>query len=302
MTEVKMQERESRFKNRAGSMKKRRAYMVALTHIVLVSLSILFVLPLLWVISTSLKPIEETMKNPPVWIPSKFEFNNFPDAIRYGEKELGYIPFLVYGRNTLLLTILTVTGSVISNALVGYSFARLNWKGRDLFFAITLSTMMIPFPVIMVPVFAMFKELGWIGTFRPLWVPSFFGSAFFIFLLRQFFRTIPMELSEAAKLDGCSEFRIFLDIIVPLAKPALATVGLFTFMGTWNDFMGPLIYLVDQNTFTLALGLQAYQSQHGGSQWNLLMAASLVVIAPVIIVFFFAQKTFIQGIATSGGK
>lgn len=297
-----MQQVETRYKNRAASMKKRKAYMVAFTHVVLVCLSVLFVLPLLWVISTSLKPIEETMKNPPVWIPSKFEFSNFPDAIRYGEKELGYIPFLVYGRNTLLLTILTVTGSVISNALVGYSFARLNWKGRDFFFAVTLSTMMIPFPVIMVPVFAMFKELGWIGTFRPLWVPSFFGSAFFIFLLRQFFRTIPMELSEAAKLDGCSEFRIFLDIIVPLAKPALATVALFTFMGTWNDFMGPLIYLVDQNTFTLALGLQAYQSQHGGSQWNLLMAASLVVIAPVILVFFFAQKTFIQGIATSGGK
>lgn len=287
---------------RAASMKTRKGYVVALTHIVLVSLSVLFVLPLLWVISTSLKPIEETMKNPPVWVPSKLMFNNFPDAIRYGEKELGYIPFLVYGRNTLLLTLLTVTGSVISNALVGYSFARLNWKGRDFFFAVTLSTMMIPFPVIMVPVFAMFKELGWIGTFRPLWIPSFFGSAFFIFLLRQFFRTIPMELSEAAKLDGCSEFRIFLDVIVPLAKPALATVGLFTFMGTWNDFMGPLIYLVDQNTFTLALGLQAYQSQHGGSQWNLLMAASLVVIAPVIIVFFFAQRTFIQGIATSGGK
>jgi multiple sugar transport system permease protein len=154
----------------------------------------------------------------------------------------------------------------------------------------------------MVPVFALFKQLGWVGTFRPLWVPAFFGSAFFIFLLRQFFRTIPMELSEAAKLDGCSEFRIFSDIIVPLAKPALATVALFTFMGTWNDFMGPLIYLVDQNTFTLALGLQAYQSQHGGTQWNLLMAASIVVIAPVIVVFFFAQKTFIQGIATSGGK
>jgi ABC-type glycerol-3-phosphate transport system permease component len=268
----------------------------------LVALSVMFILPLLWMLSTSLKPIEETMRNPPVWIPSVIKWSNFPDAIRYGEQELGYIPFLVYARNTFLLAILTVTGSVLSNALVGYSFARLKWPGRDFFFAVTLATMMIPFPVIMVPVFALFKQLGWVGTFRPLWVPAFFGSAFFIFLLRQFFRTIPMELSEAAKLDGCSEFRIFSDIIVPLAKPALATVALFTFMGTWNDFMGPLIYLVDQNTFTLALGLQAYQSQHGGTQWNLLMAASIVVIAPVIVVFFFAQKTFIQGIATSGGK
>ncbi len=283
-------------------MKRKKTLIIAITHMALVALSVMFILPLLWMLSTSLKPIEETMRNPPVWIPSVIKWSNFPDAIRYGEQELGYIPFLVYARNTFLLAILTVTGSVLSNALVGYSFARLKWPGRDFFFAVTLATMMIPFPVIMVPVFALFKQLGWVGTFRPLWVPAFFGSAFFIFLLRQFFRTIPMELSEAAKLDGCSEFRIFSDIIVPLAKPALATVALFTFMGTWNDFMGPLIYLVDQNTFTLALGLQAYQSQHGGTQWNLLMAASIVVIAPVIVVFFFAQKTFIQGIATSGGK
>jgi ABC-type glycerol-3-phosphate transport system permease component len=283
-------------------MKRKKTLIIAITHMALVALSVMFILPLLWMLSTSLKPIEETMHNPPVWIPSVIKWGNFPDAIRYGEQELGYIPFLVYARNTFLLAILTVTGSVLSNALVGYSFARLKWPGRDFFFAVTLATMMIPFPVIMVPVFALFKQLGWVGTFRPLWVPAFFGSAFFIFLLRQFFRTIPMELSEAAKLDGCSEFRIFSDIIVPLAKPALATVALFTFMGTWNDFMGPLIYLVDQNTFTLALGLQAYQSQHGGTQWNLLMAASIVVIAPVIVVFFFAQKTFIQGIATSGGK
>jgi multiple sugar transport system permease protein len=235
-------------------------------------------------------------------LPSKFLWDNFPKAVTYGSKELGYIPFLLYARNTLMVTLLCVAGSVCSNAVVAYAFARLRWPGRDFFFAVTLATMMVPFPVLMVPTFGLFKWLGWVGSFRPLWVPAFFGSAFSIFLLRQFFRTIPMELSEAAKIDGCSEVRIFTDVLLPLAKPALAVVALFTFMGTWNDFMGPMIYLSDQETFTLSLGLQAYQSQHGGTQWNLLMAAATVVILPVIIVFFFAQKMFIQGIATSGLK
>jgi len=283
-------------------MRTSRSVATATVHLVLIVLSLLFVSPLLWMISTAIKPIEETMTATPTLIPSKALWDNFPKAITYGSKELGYIPFLLYARNTLLVTILCVTGAVCSNAVVAYSFARLRWKGRDLFFAATLATMMIPFPVLMVPTFGLFKWLGWVGTFRPLWVPAFFGSAFSIFLLRQFFRTIPMELSEAAKIDGCSEFRIFTDVVLPLARPALAVVALFTFMGTWNDFMGPLIYLSDQETFTLSLGLQAYQSQHGGTQWNLLMAAATVVIAPVIVVFFFAQKAFIQGIATSGLK
>ncbi len=283
-------------------MRTSRSVATATVHLVLIVLSLLFVSPLLWMISTAIKPIEETMTATPTLIPSKALWDNFPKAITYGSKELGYIPFLLYARNTLLVTILCVTGAVCSNAVVAYSFARLRWKGRDLFFAATLATMMIPFPVLMVPTFGLFKWLGWVGTFRPLCVPAFFGSAFSLFLLRQFFRTIPMELSEAAKIDGCSEFRIFTDVVLPLARPALAVVALFTFMGTWNDFMGPLIYLSDQETFTLSLGLQAYQSQHGGTQWNLLMAAATVVIAPVIVVFFFAQKAFIQGIATSGLK
>jgi multiple sugar transport system permease protein len=271
-------------------------------QVVLVALSVVFVLPLVWMLSTSLKPIQETLVTPPRWIPSSLQWHNYPDAILYGRKELGYIPLLVYARNTLVIAVLSVIGAVASNSLVAYSFARLRWPGKDLFFVITLATMMIPFPAVMVPTFALFKWLGWVGTFRPLWVPSFFASAFSIFLLRQFFRTIPMELSEAAKIDGCSELRIFTDVIAPLAKSALLVVALFQFMATWNDFLGPLIYLVDQNTFTLSLGLQAYQTQHGGTPWNLLMAATLMVIAPVLIIFFFAQKSFIQGIATSGLK
>lgn len=274
----------------------------ALVHATLLGLSAIFLLPLLWMFVTALKPIDETMTSPPRWIPSSLQWHNFGDAFAYGSKDLGYMPFLVYGRNTLFVTILAVVGSVISNSLVAYSFAKTEWRGRNGFFALTLATMMIPFPVLMVPTYALFKDLGWIGTFRPLWVPTFFGSAFNIFLLRQFFKTIPMELSEAATIDGCSEFRIYWDVVLPLARPALTVVALFTFLWAWNDFMGPLIYLTDQNTFTLSMGLQFFQSQHTGTPWNLLMAASLIVLLPVMVVFFFAQRVFIEGIATSGLK
>lgn len=270
--------------------------------VALVLLSVIFIFPFIWLISTALKPIDETMKTPPVWIPSKIMWGNFWDAITYGQKSLGYIPFLVYFRNTIVLCALIVTGTVASNALVAYSFARLRWPGRDAAFSVTLATMMVPFPVLMVPTFALFRNLDWIGTFRPLWVPAWFGSAFSIFLLRQFFRTIPMELSEAARIDGASEWRIFRDLVLPLSKPALAVVALFSFMGAWNDFLGPLIYLLNQKTFTVGLGLQQFQSQNGGTQWNLLMAASTIVIAPVIILFFFTQRLFIQGIAVTGLK
>ncbi len=283
-------------------MNRHRTLNVAVTHVVLVLLSILFTIPLLWMISTSLKPIEQTMTSPPQWIPGKILWENYPKAIAYHSEELGFIPFLVYARNTVIITILSVAGAVISNSLVAYSFARIKWPGRDFFFATTLATMMVPVPVTMVPTFALFRWLGWVGTFKPLWVPAFFASAFSIFLLRQFYRTIPMELSEAAKIDGASELQIFTDVIVPLSRPAMMVVALFTFMGSWNDFMGPLIYLIDQHTFTLSVGLSAYQTQHGGTPWNLLMAASTLVILPVVIVFFLAQKVFIQGIATSGLK
>jgi len=271
-------------------------------HLVLCLASVAFLFPLLWLVSTALKPIEETMRQPPTLIPTNPQWANFRDAFVYGSDKLGYIPFLVYGRNTLLLCILGVTGTVVSNAIVAYAFARLRWPGRDIAFAVTLATMMVPFPVLMVPVYAMYRWLGWIGTFRPLWVGAWFGSAFYIFLLRQFYRTIPFELSEAARIDGCSEWGIFRQVILPLSKPALAVVALFQFMATWRDFLGPLIYLLDQSTFTLSLGLQFYQSQHGGTQWHLLMAASTIVVAPVIVLFFFTQRQFIQGIAVTGIK
>ena len=212
------------------------------------------------------------------------------------------VPFLRFVANTLIVCVLGVAGTVLSNSIVAYGFARLRFPGRDAFFAVTIATMMIPFPVLMVPTFGIFQKLGWIGTLLPLWAPTFFGSAFHIFLMRQFFRTIPEELSEAARIDGCSEWRIFWRIILPLSRPVLAVSALFHFLHAWNDFLAPLMYLTRKHTFTLPLALQTFQNTHGGVQWNFLMAASAVTVIPIVILFFFAQKTFIQGIATTGSK
>lgn len=225
-----------------------------------------------------------------------FRWENFGKAIRAMKL------FPTYLKNTMILCVLTVIGTVCSSTLVAYGFARIEWPGRDKVFLVVLATMMVPFPVVMVPLFTMFKNFGWIGTLKPLWVTTFFAGAFNIFLLRQFFRTIPKDLSESARIDGCSELRIFWQIILPLARPAIAVVALFQFMGTWNDFLGPLIYLTEQKDFTLALGLQAYQSQSGGTQWHYLMAASSLVVLPVIVLFFLAQRSFIEGISMTGLK
>lgn len=282
-------------------MKKSKA-ITFLIHLTLVGLSLMFIFPFLWMLSTAVKPIEETMQQPPVWIPSNIQWNNFWDAMKYGSETLGFIPFLVYTRNTVALCIMVVCGTVVSNAIVAYAFSRLEWKGRDTIFQLTISTMMIPYPVLMVPTFALFRQFDWIGTYRPLWIPAWFGSAFSIFLLRTFFKGIPFELSEAAKIDGASEWFIFRRIVLPLSKPALAVVALFSFMATWNDFLGPLIYLLNQKTFTLALGLQYYQSQAGGTQWNLLMAATSIAVVPILILFIFCQRFFIKGISITGLK
>ena len=262
----------------------------------LVLFSIVFLAPFLWMISTSLKPLRETMSLPLRWIPSVIQWNNYGDAIQ----EMRY--FWRYAGNSLFLCVMNVLGTVTSSSLAAYGFSRITWRGRDKVFLLLLATMMIPFPVIMVPIYSLFKHLGWIGTFMPLWVPSFFAGAFNVFLLRQFFLTIPMDLTEAARIDGCNEFEIFWRIILPLSRPALLVVALFQFMFTWNDFLGPLIYLTDQKHFTLALGLQSFQSENGGTSWNLLMAASTMVMLPVIILFFFTQRLFIQGIAITGLK
>jgi len=226
-----------------------------------------------------------------------FRWENFPMAIR----AMRHFPR--YLANTLILCVLNVIGTVLSSATVAYGFSRLEWRGRDRLFGLLLATIMIPFPVVMVPLYGLFRWLGWVGTLKPLWVGSFFASAFNVFLLRQFFRTIPKDLSEAARIDGCGELRIFWQIILPLCRPALVVVALFTFLGAWNDFLGPLIYLTDERDFTLALGLEAMKtSQSGATEWNYMMAASTLVILPVITLFFIAQRSFIEGIALTGTK
>jgi multiple sugar transport system permease protein len=280
-----------------GNRRKQAAYTNVLIYGLLVFFSILYLIPFVWMVLTAIKPESEVMKYPPIIIPSEWQIQNFIKVLHYRA-----FNFFLYFKNTCIVAILSVMGTLISCSLAAYGFSRIRWRGRDTLFFITLSTMMIPFPVLMIPLYSVFRTLGWIGTLRPLWVPSFFGVAFNIFLLRQFFITIPHELSEAAEIDGCSQFRIYSTIIVPLAKPALIVVALFTFMYVWNDFLGPLIYLTKQSTFTLALGLRFFQSQHGGTDWNLLMAASTLVILPVIILFFIGQKYFIQGIALTGLK
>jgi len=265
-------------------------------YVLLFAGAVAFIAPFLWMISTSLKENQETMNFPPEWIPETLLWSNYPTAIEQMEF------FWRYGANTLYLCVLTVIGTVLSSAVAAYGFSRIEWRGRDQAFILVLATMMIPFPVVMVPVYTLFKELGWIGSFKPLWVPSFLAGAFNVFLLRQFFLTLPKDISEAARIDGASEWQIFWHVVLPLAKPALIVVALFQFMATWNDFLGPLIYLNDQQDMTLALGLQAFQSKGGGTDWNYLMAASTLIVLPVIVLFFFCQRYFIEGIATTGGK
>jgi len=204
--------------------------------------------------------------------------------------------------NTLFLCAMVVCGATISSLIIAYGFAFIDFRGRKLLFGITLATMMIPFPVVMIPIYLLYRDLGWVGTFKPLWVTAWFGSAFFIFLLRQFYLGLPRDLLDAARIDGCSDLEILWYVVAPLSKPAIAMIALFTFLGTWKDFLGPLIYLNHESQFTLSLSLQAFASEHGGTPWHLLMAASTVFSLPLIILFFFAMKTFIRGISMTGLK
>jgi multiple sugar transport system permease protein len=261
-----------------------------LVHGVLIAASVLFVLPLTWMLSTSLKSIDRTLVFPPEWLPHPLEWRNYVETVHY-------IPFWTYTKNTLIISVLSAVGTTFSSALVAYSFARLEWPGKTLLFGVTLATMMVPFPVLMVPLYEVFKALGWIGSLKPLWVPAFFGSAFNVFMLRQFFLRLPKSLSEAMMLDGASELTIFFRAYLPLSKPPLAVAALFQFIYSWNDFLGPLLYLTDQQTFTLSLGLQAYRSQHGGAQWHYLMAASFMTTLPIVILFFLMQRTFLRGLS-----
>lgn len=272
----------------------KKGLSTAFSHLLLLALAVLFIAPFLFMVSTSLKTDSQIFSPSVSWMPRPIVWGNYPAAIEY-------FPFFLYLRNTLLICVGTVIGTLFSAVLPAYGFARLKWRGRDALFFVMIATIMLPSQVTLLPVFLLFRSLGWTGTFLPLIVPSFFGNAFSIFLLRQFFLTIPQELSEAARLDGCSELGTLFRIILPLAKPAVATIALFAFMGAWTDFQGPLIYLHDEHQYTLAIGLNSFLGRHGG-EWNLLMAASTVVTLPLILLFLLAQRTFVQGIALTGVK
>jgi len=252
-------------------------------------------LPYIWLVSTAVKPRDQIFAWPPIWIPREFRWDNFIKAWNYA-------PFDIYLRNTVVITVSSMIGTVLSSSLVGFGFARLRFPGRDFLFMLLLSTMMLPGAATMIPVFVVFSRLRWVNTFLPLIVPSYFGGgAFNIFLLRQFFRGIPHALEDAARIDGANTFYIWWHIFMPLSGPAVTTVAIFSFMGHWNDFMGPLIYLNRETRFTLSLGLQRFLTDHG-AEWDLLMAASVLMTIPMIIVFFAAQEHFMQGIRMTGVK
>ncbi len=275
--------------------KAKTAVKNTLIYLTLTTFALFFVIPFLWILSTSLKGNEQIFVIPPQWIPSVFMWDNYA-------KVFERIPFLLYVKNSVFISLIVITGTVLSSSIVAYSFACLNWPGRNALFVVVLASMMLPMQVTMIPVFVIFKEIGWLNSFKPLTLPAFLGGgAFNIFLLRQFFLSIPRDLLDSARIDGCSEFRIYWNIVLPNAKPALATVSILTFMFTWNDFLGPLIYLSDQAKGTIALGLGMFVGQYV-TEWSLLMAASMLMMLPMLIIFFVFQKYFIQGFIMSGLK
>ena len=281
--------------SRDKSVSKAKVERVArhvLVYTLLVLGTILVMVPFAWTLSTSLKSDKQVLEFPPSWIPSPPIWYNYIEIFEAR-------PFLLWYRNSLFIAMVRLSGEVLSSAIVAFGFARLRFKGRNTLFFILLSTMMIPFHLLIVPRFVMFKVFGWLNTFKPMTIPAFFGSAFSIFLLRQYYMTIPLDLDDAAKMDGAGYLQTFWRIILPLAKPALGAVAIFQFMSSWRDFTGPLIYLSSEKKYTLPLGLYSYQADYF-PEWNLFMAASIIAMILPIIIFLIAQKYFISGLALVG--
>lgn len=263
------------------------------TYILLLGVSVVLLAPLFWMVFTSLKPMEEVVKLPPSFFPETLQWSNYTETIES-------FPFFKYAGNTLFITFFVVLGNVVSNSFIAYGFAKIEFPGKNLLFSLVLATMMIPSFVTMIPQYVLFTKIGWVGTYLPLIVPSFFGSAFNIFLMRQFYLSINDELIEAAQIDGANHLFIWSRLMVPLTKPALITIGITSFNGAWNDFLGPLLYIHEEDMYTLQIGLQTFQSQ-SSTQWNYLMAGATLVMIPTVLLFFFAQKYFIQGMDLTGG-
>jgi multiple sugar transport system permease protein len=272
-----------------------RSLSKVIIYLLCLAVSAVMLIPLLWLVRSSFMGLKQIFVFPPQWIPDPWHWDNYPKA-------LTTIPFFRYFLNTMTILVPSVIGTVATSALAAYGFARLRWPGRDVVFNILMTTLMLPYAVTLIPTFLMWAKLGLINTYWPLVLPSWFGGGiFFIFLLRQFFMTLPTELDEAATIDGANPLQIFWHIIIPLSRPALITVAIFSTLGAWNDFLGPLIYLNDSRQYTLALGLAEFTGLYT-SQWHLLMAAATVVLVPVLILFFVAQRYFIEGIALTGSK
>ncbi len=280
----------------AQRRRRRRAGLVVAYTLLTIGGLVAF-LPFLWLLSSSLKASNEVFVYPPQWLPNPVRWANYAQVF-------SEVPVVLYARNTLTITVLALIGTVCSSIISAYAFARLRWPGRDICFALILATLMLPYAVTLIPVFILFRDLHWVDTFLPLIVPAWFGGgAFNIFLLRQFLLTIPMELEEAARIDGASSWTILRQIIVPLARPAIAVVAIFGFQYHWNDFLAPLIFLNSNDKWTLALGLNSLQGlEWGRDTTNLIMAMSVMMIVPVVVLFLLAQRTFIQGIVLTGLK
>jgi ABC-type glycerol-3-phosphate transport system permease component len=275
--------------------KLRRWLEKAILLLVIALGSIVFLLPFAWMVSTSLKSADQVYLFPPVWIPREFHWENYPEA-------WSRLPFPTFYRNTLIIVIFNQIGTLLSSALVAYGFARLRFRGRQFLFLVMLSTLMLPGQVTLIPTYFLFSRLGWVNSLRPLIIPVYFGSAFNIFLLRQYFMTISPELDDAAKIDGCGFWGIFWRIIVPLSAPALGVVAIFQFTYDWNDFFNPLIYVNSPKYFPIALGLRMFESTLVQVPVQQIMAMTLISIIPVLAVFVLAQRRFIQGIVVTGVK
>lgn len=265
-----------------------------LRYLVLSLIALIFVLPLFWMLLSALKPNYQIFAIPPVWFPHPLRWQNFTEA-------LTQLPFGRFAINTLIIAVSSIVGHLLSCSIVAYGFARLRAPGKGFFFILLLSTLMLPYPVTMVPLYIIFSRLGWVNSFLPLILPTFFGNAFYIFLLRQAFKQIPPELEDAALLDGATVLQVLRYVILPLSRPALATVAIFTFQQAWNDFLAPLIFLHDQSKYTLMLGLSFFRGSYE-INWAYLMAASLVITLPVVLVYFVSQRAFTEGITSTGLK
>lgn len=264
-------------------------------YIVLCAISVVFLLPWAWAVSTSLKPPQDLLKQPPNWIPSHIQWSNYSQVFRQ-------VPFLRYIANTAFITVFSVIGAAASSAVVGYAFGCLRWRGRNILFVVLMATMILPTFVTFIPLYVIYARIGWLNTYLPLIVPAFLGNAFYIFLMRQFFARLPHEIFDSARVDGAGDWLIFLRVAVPLVKPGLIVVVLLQFIASWNDYFGPLVFLNDNSKYTIALGIAFLQGNYGISNFAMVMAAAIISIVPIVILFFSAQKRFTEGVAMTGMK